>query len=159
MSSVSDKIKWKYLLLRSSLQRRSDGLDLPRGWHLRPRPHHLRPRCQGGQGDIHDQYLERVKVIGQGDMAVSSSVGSNLFDVTVGLPLPWLLYTIIFGRDMEVFIWCQYDKRCTSFNIFGRQQKSCNSCKYKYYSPITFSHKPNKKAPHGTLGLWEVLTL
>ena len=103
MSSVSDKIKWKYLLLRSSLQRRSDGLDLPRGWHLRPRPHHLRPRCQGGQGDIHDQFLERVKVIGQGDMAVSSSIGSNLFDVTVGLPLPWLLYTIIFGRDMEVF--------------------------------------------------------
>ena len=103
MSSVSDKIKWKYLLLRSSLQRRSDGLDLPGGWHLRPRPHHLRPRCQGGQGDIHDQFLERVKVIGQGDMAVSSSIGSNLFDVTVGLPLPWLLYTIIFGRDMEVF--------------------------------------------------------
>ena len=103
MSSVSDKMKWKYLLLRSSLQRRSDGLDLPGGWHLRPRPHHLRPRCQGGQGDIHNQFLERVKVIGQGDMAVSSSIGSNLFDVTVGLPLPWLLYTIIFGRDMEVF--------------------------------------------------------
>merc|ERR1719474_783149 len=39
---------------------------------------------------------------GKGDMAVSSSIGSNLFDVTVGLPLPWLLYTIIFGRDMEV---------------------------------------------------------
>merc|ERR1711923_300143 len=39
---------------------------------------------------------------GKGDMAVSSSIGSNLFDVTVGLPLPWHLYTIIFGRDMEV---------------------------------------------------------
>merc|ERR1719428_69870 len=39
---------------------------------------------------------------GHGDMAVSSSIGSNLFDVTIGLPLPWLLYTIIFGRDMEV---------------------------------------------------------
>ena len=38
----------------------------------------------------------------QGDMAVSSSIGSNLFDVTVGLPLPWLLYTLIFQRDMEV---------------------------------------------------------
>ncbi|XP_054159687.1 sodium/potassium/calcium exchanger Nckx30C-like, partial [Oppia nitens] len=34
---------------------------------------------------------------GFGDMAVSSSVGSNIFDVTVGLPLPWFLYTIIFG--------------------------------------------------------------
>ncbi|XP_038626418.1 sodium/potassium/calcium exchanger 2 isoform X3 [Tachyglossus aculeatus] len=32
---------------------------------------------------------------GLGDMAVSSSVGSNIFDITVGLPLPWLLFTII----------------------------------------------------------------
>ncbi|XP_060156959.1 sodium/potassium/calcium exchanger 2 isoform X4 [Globicephala melas] len=32
---------------------------------------------------------------GLGDMAVSSSVGSNIFDITVGLPLPWLLYTTI----------------------------------------------------------------
>ncbi|XP_006764996.1 PREDICTED: sodium/potassium/calcium exchanger 2 isoform X5 [Myotis davidii] len=32
---------------------------------------------------------------GLGDMAVSSSVGSNIFDITVGLPLPWLLYTMI----------------------------------------------------------------
>jgi len=32
---------------------------------------------------------------GQGDVAVSSSFGSNLFDITVGLPLPWLLFTII----------------------------------------------------------------
>ncbi|VDK69079.1 unnamed protein product [Litomosoides sigmodontis] len=28
---------------------------------------------------------------GLGDMAVSSSIGSNLFDICVGLPLPWLL--------------------------------------------------------------------
>ena len=25
-------------------------------------------------------------------MAVSSSIGSNIFDVLVGLPLPWLIY-------------------------------------------------------------------
>ena len=31
---------------------------------------------------------------GEGDMAVSSSIGSNIFDVLVGLPLPWLLYTL-----------------------------------------------------------------
>ncbi|CAJ0955000.1 unnamed protein product, partial [Mesorhabditis belari] len=31
---------------------------------------------------------------GLGDMAVSSSVGSNIFDVCVGLPVPWLLYFI-----------------------------------------------------------------
>ncbi|XP_048383652.1 sodium/potassium/calcium exchanger 2-like isoform X3 [Stegostoma tigrinum] len=32
---------------------------------------------------------------GLGDMAVSSSVGSNIFDITVGLPLPWLLHALI----------------------------------------------------------------
>ncbi|XP_072010016.1 sodium/potassium/calcium exchanger 2 isoform X1 [Engystomops pustulosus] len=31
---------------------------------------------------------------GLGDMAVSSSVGSNIFDITVGLPMPWILYSM-----------------------------------------------------------------
>jgi len=39
---------------------------------------------------------------GFGDMAVSSSVGSNIFDVTVGLPLPWLLFTIVFQKPVSV---------------------------------------------------------
>jgi len=39
---------------------------------------------------------------GKGDMAVSSSIGSNLFDVTVGLPVPWLLYTAIYQKAMDV---------------------------------------------------------
>ncbi|XP_030280763.1 sodium/potassium/calcium exchanger 1-like isoform X2 [Sparus aurata] len=34
---------------------------------------------------------------GLGDMAVSSSVGSNIFDITVGLPVPWLLFSAING--------------------------------------------------------------
>ncbi|XP_072291717.1 sodium/potassium/calcium exchanger 1-like isoform X2 [Eucyclogobius newberryi] len=34
---------------------------------------------------------------GLGDMAVSSSVGSNIFDITVGLPVPWLMYSFIHG--------------------------------------------------------------
>ncbi|XP_016529230.1 sodium/potassium/calcium exchanger 1 [Poecilia formosa] len=34
---------------------------------------------------------------GLGDMAVSSSVGSNIFDITMGLPIPWLLYSFIHG--------------------------------------------------------------
>uniref|UniRef100_UPI0037E96F8C sodium/potassium/calcium exchanger 1-like n=1 Tax=Semicossyphus pulcher TaxID=241346 RepID=UPI0037E96F8C len=34
---------------------------------------------------------------GLGDMAVSSSVGSNIFDITVGLPVPWLLYSSFHG--------------------------------------------------------------
>uniref|UniRef100_A0A1I7U6Z9 Sodium/potassium/calcium exchanger Nckx30C n=1 Tax=Caenorhabditis tropicalis TaxID=1561998 RepID=A0A1I7U6Z9_9PELO len=32
---------------------------------------------------------------GLGDMAVSSSIGSNLFDVCVGLPIPWLIHFAI----------------------------------------------------------------
>merc|ERR1712083_139177 len=32
---------------------------------------------------------------GKGDMAVSSSVGSNIFDVTIGLPVPWLVYAMV----------------------------------------------------------------
>jgi len=31
---------------------------------------------------------------GEGDMAVSSSIGSNIFDITVGLPIPWMLFSI-----------------------------------------------------------------
>lgn len=32
---------------------------------------------------------------GFGDMAVSSSIGSNIFDILVGLPVPWLVYGLI----------------------------------------------------------------
>jgi len=39
---------------------------------------------------------------GKGDMAVSSSVGSNIFDVTVGLPVPWLLWTLIESQPVSV---------------------------------------------------------
>ena len=31
---------------------------------------------------------------GEGDMAVSSSIGSNIFDVSVGLPLPWIIFNL-----------------------------------------------------------------
>lgn len=43
--------------------------------------------------DLISSYVVAKK--NEGDMAVSSSIGSNIFDVTVGLPLPWLSYTII----------------------------------------------------------------
>jgi len=39
---------------------------------------------------------------GLGDMAVSSSIGSNIFDVTVGLPVPWLLYMAFTGAPVNV---------------------------------------------------------
>lgn len=35
---------------------------------------------------------------GKGDMAVSSSIGSNIFDVTVGLPLPWIIYCLVYEK-------------------------------------------------------------
>merc|ERR1711871_565710 len=44
---------------------------------------------------------------GQGDMAVSSSIGSNIFDILFGLPLPWLIYSIImaaYERDSTVYV-------------------------------------------------------
>jgi Ca2+/Na+ antiporter len=39
---------------------------------------------------------------GLGDMAVSSSIGSNIFDVLIGLPLPWFIWTVAQGRGMPV---------------------------------------------------------
>ena len=39
---------------------------------------------------------------GHGDMAVSSSIGSNIFDILVGLPVPWLLYCLINGGEIAV---------------------------------------------------------
>lgn len=41
---------------------------------------------------------------GHGDMAVSSSIGSNIFDILIGLPVPWFLYTLIKGIDKGTFI-------------------------------------------------------
>lgn len=48
--------------------------------------------------------LESVIVTkqGKGDMAVSSSIGSNIFDITVGLPIPWLLFTAINSGSIRV---------------------------------------------------------
>merc|ERR1711871_1337626 len=41
---------------------------------------------------------------GLGDMAVSSSIGSNIFDVLVGLPIPWLAYSAVNkGKPMQVY--------------------------------------------------------
>ena len=39
---------------------------------------------------------------GLGDMAVSSSIGSNIFDVCIGLPIPWLLFMAVFKEPVKV---------------------------------------------------------
>merc|ERR1712194_44098 len=43
---------------------------------------------------------------GEGDMAVSSSLGSNIFDILVGLPFPWLLYTLISADEFVTISGC-----------------------------------------------------
>lgn len=40
-----------------------------------------------------------VAAKGQGDMAVSNAIGSNVFDVLLGLGLPWAVATVLLGRD------------------------------------------------------------
>jgi len=45
---------------------------------------------------------------GQGDMAVSSSVGSNIFDILVGLPIPWIIKIALHGADYQVTIKSPY---------------------------------------------------
>eukprot|EP01010_Urceolus_cornutus_P000611 NODE_112_length_2387_cov_1450.733533_g90_i0.p1 GENE.NODE_112_length_2387_cov_1450.733533_g90_i0~~NODE_112_length_2387_cov_1450.733533_g90_i0.p1 ORF type:complete len:682 (-),score=180.25 NODE_112_length_2387_cov_1450.733533_g90_i0:340-2334(-) len=39
---------------------------------------------------------------GQGDMAVSSSIGSNVFDLLMGLPLPWFIYGAINNEPVDI---------------------------------------------------------
>jgi Ca2+/Na+ antiporter len=39
---------------------------------------------------------------GFGDMAVANAVGSNTFDILLGLGLPWLLKTLISNEPIEV---------------------------------------------------------
>lgn len=40
---------------------------------------------------------------GLGDMAVSSSIGSNIFDITFGLPVPWFIKSLAEnGKGMKV---------------------------------------------------------
>lgn len=38
---------------------------------------------------------------GQGDMAISSSIGSNIFDILVGLPIPWILKIAVVENGIE----------------------------------------------------------
>jgi Ca2+/Na+ antiporter len=46
---------------------------------------------------------------GYGDMAVSSSIGSNVFDILIGLPVPWMIKTgIIHSLKEQVFIKSEY---------------------------------------------------
>jgi len=39
---------------------------------------------------------------GLGDMAVSSSIGSNIFDILVGLPIPWIFFILVKGKVIKI---------------------------------------------------------
>ena len=41
-------------------------------------------------------------IVGSAVLAVSSSIGSNIFDVAVGLPLPWLCFVVYYGCPVPV---------------------------------------------------------
>ncbi|XP_026873502.2 sodium/potassium/calcium exchanger 3 isoform X2 [Electrophorus electricus] len=41
---------------------------------------------------------------GMGDMAVSNSIGSNIFDILLGLGFPWVLRTLVVDHGSAVFI-------------------------------------------------------
>ena len=45
-----------------------------------------------------------VARMGEGDMAVSSSIGSNIFDITIGLPIPWLLFIVYHRGEKEITV-------------------------------------------------------
>lgn len=50
--------------------------------------------------DLISSYVVAKK--GRGDMAVSNAVGSNTFDILIGLGLPWFFYVIIIGKNVTV---------------------------------------------------------
>lgn len=45
-----------------------------------------------------------VARMGEGDMALSSSIGSNIFDILVGLPVPWIFYTAMPSKPKTVTV-------------------------------------------------------
>jgi len=42
-----------------------------------------------------------VSRAGQGDMAVCNAIGSNIFNIFIGLGLPWFLYCVVNGKPYE----------------------------------------------------------
>lgn len=50
--------------------------------------------------DLMSSYI--VAKNGKGGMAISNAIGSNIFDILIGLGLPWLIVLVVFGREVEV---------------------------------------------------------
>jgi len=43
-----------------------------------------------------------VAKAGKGDMAVSNSIGSNVFDILIGLGIPWFISTVCMGQPVRI---------------------------------------------------------
>ena len=63
---------------------------------------------------------------GFGDMAISSSVGSNIFDITVGLPVPWFFGSaILYNFDGVKVISEGLSERCRMYMYLVRVWLFC----------------------------------
>ena len=51
---------------------------------------------------------------GFGDMAVSNCIGSNIFDMLIGLPLPWFIFSAVYAPLMQ---FCTLDVTSTSKSL------------------------------------------
>mmetsp|Transcript_22617 Transcript_22617/g.51831 ORF Transcript_22617/g.51831 Transcript_22617/m.51831 type:complete len:186 (-) Transcript_22617:226-783(-) len=56
---------------------------------------------------------------GYGDMAVSSSIGSNIFDILVGLPLPWLVYCLWPNGESTIVVGLYFSKFFSRETLIG----------------------------------------
>ena len=57
---------------------------------------------------------------GQGDMAVSNSIGSNVFDILIGLALPWFIQTSLMDPGSKVSMTFFYFTRVGIFKYLSR---------------------------------------
>ena len=80
---------------------------------------------------------------GHGDMAVSNSIGSNVFDILLGLGLPWFLSTTIKPNGAgdtvshfknQIITWLKLGVRWTSWE----DRRSLNMLEYLSWTDYIF---------------------
>ncbi|XP_029526363.1 sodium/potassium/calcium exchanger 3-like isoform X3 [Oncorhynchus nerka] len=60
--------------------------------------------CQAEEEEDDDGPFRPLHWPGMGDMAVSNSIGSNIFDILLGLGFPWALRTLVVDNGSSVYI-------------------------------------------------------